>query len=405
MDPTHSTSPQGRRAHILIVDDNQGMRALLGEALKDEGLSVETAASVAEARHGLSHNGDRFDMVVSDINMPVETGFDLLAWIKSEASPVAHLPVLLTTAELPEPEHRLHGLTLGAVDYVVRPVDLREFALRVIHAVENHQRIKFLQGALQDSQSLALVGRLLAASNHEIKNLAAIVQVTADQVARIMETRLPTPTAREIGAVKALQSSSELLVSVARHISDLLEPGASTQTSPLDVVHLCRQVASMMQHRVKPIVLEFDESSGRGPLWGLGHELRLKQVLINLILNGADAIQEYSPDMGGVITLGWGQDHRGCYVTVKDNGIGFPTAGVRTEFEAFATTKKLRGGQGLGLWLCARLIANIGGQLSLASDGLGQGATARLTLQSGKAPLKIMGMEDLEQYFLPEDEL
>ena len=402
---TVKNSPYDGRAHILIVDDNQAMRCLLREALKDEGLSVELAASVAEARHLLLQSGERFDMVVSDINMPEETGFDLLAWIKSEDSPVAHLPVLLTTAELPEAEHRLHGLSLGAVDYVVRPVDLREFALRVLHAVENHQRIKSLQASLQDSQGLALVGRLLAASNHEIKNLAAIVQVTADQVARIVETRVPSPLSRELGAVKALQSSAELLVNVARHISDLLEPSQTCRILPLDMVTLCRQVADMMRHRVKPISIEIDETCGAESLWALGHELRVKQVLINLILNSADAIQEFSPPLGGMITIGWGYDDRGCYIKVKDNGIGFPVAGVRTQFEAFSTTKKLRGGQGLGLWLCARLMQNVGGQLSLASDGVGQGATARITLQAGHPSHHSISSDDLEGYFLPEDQL
>jgi two-component system phosphate regulon response regulator OmpR len=393
------------KARILIVDDNRGMRGLLAEALKDEGLTVELAGSAAEAREMLALDGNRFDMVVSDINMPVETGFDLLTWIKSDKSPVIHLPVLLTTAELPEAEHRLHGLSLGAVDYVVRPVDLREFALRVIHAVENHQRIKSLEKSLQDAHGLSLVGRLLAASSHEIKNLAAIVQVTADQVARIMEARLQAPTVRELSAMKALQSSSELLVNVARHISDLLEPGPSSQRKPVDVVVLCQQVAAMMQHRVRPVALSFDEAWGPGPLWALGHEMRLKQILINLILNGADAIQELGLETGGEIVLGWGGDEEGCYITVRDNGIGLPVPGVRSEFEAFATTKRLRGGQGLGLWLCSRLVENNGGRLSLASDGVGQGVTARISLVRCHSEGSHTVSENLEAYFLADDQL
>jgi signal transduction histidine kinase len=133
--------------------------------------------------------------------------------------------------------------------------------------------------------------------------------------------------------------------------------------------------------------------------------MRLKQVLINLILNGADAIQELGEDTGGEIILGGGEEGGECYITVKDNGIGLPVPGVKSEFAAFATTKRLRGGQGLGLWLCSRLVENNGGRLSLASDGVGRGATALITLPLCHAEIERTVPEDLEAYFLADDQL
>ncbi len=399
--PMNQTSSLMRkvRAHVLVVDDSVAMRKLMQTVLEEEGLSVELAPSVAAARQLLSQDGLRFDIVVSDINMPVETGFDLLKWIKSEQSPIPLMPVLLTTAELPQAEHRLHGLMLGAVDYVVRPVDLREFAVRVIHAIENHQRIRSLETALQDSQGLAMLGRLLAASNHEIKNLASIVTVTADQVARIVESRVPEPSPRETATVKALVESAGLLVDVARHITDLLEPGIPSHRNPINLSVLLPQVVAMMLHRIKPIHIEHESQENSAPIWALGHTLRIKQVLVNLILNAADAIHEFTPDSGGFIRVEWGYHESHTFVLVKDNGIGLSQAGVRAEFVAFATTKKLRGGQGLGLWLCSRLIENIGGRLTLESDGVGKGATARITLPRA-SDLDTSETElDLEQYF------
>ena len=309
------------------------------------------------------------------------------------------MPVLLTTAELPQAEHRLHGLMLGAVDYVVRPVDLREFALRVIHAVENHQRIRALETALQDSQGLAMLGRLLAASNHEIKNLASIVTVTADHVARIVESRVHEPSPRETATVKALTESAGLLVDVARHITDLLEPGIPSHRNPINLSVLLPQVVSMMLLRVRPIHIEYGSEETSGPIWALGHTLRIKQVLVNLILNAADAIHEFTPDCGGFIRVEWGYHESHTFVLVKDNGIGLSHPGVRAEFVAFATTKKLRGGQGLGLWLCSRLIENIGGRLTLESYGVGKGATARITLPRASDCDTSETELDLEQYF------
>ena len=84
---------------------------------------------------------------------------------------------------------------------------------------------------------------------------------------------------------------------------------------------------------------------------------------------------------------------------VIDNGIGLSTPGERTEFQAFDTTKKLRGGQGLGLWLCARLLEGMGGHLSLKSNGVGQGACATITLPRTH-PLPKEDLLDLSQYLV-----
>jgi len=59
---------------------------------------------------------------------------------------------------------------------------------------------------------------------------------------------------------------------------------------------------------------------------------------------------------------------------------------VRREFAAFATTKKLRGGQGLGLWLCSRIIGDMQGTLELSSKGVGTGVTATVSLLRVEAP-------------------
>ncbi|MEI6398583.1 MAG: hypothetical protein WCO71_07430, partial [Pseudomonadota bacterium] len=61
---------------------------------------------------------------------------------------------------------------------------------------------------------------------------------------------------------------------------------------------------------------------------------------------------------------------------------------VRTDFEAFKTTKAIRGGKGLGLWLCSRLACAMGGRIALESKGAGMGATAFIELKHSAAPVK-----------------
>ncbi len=360
-------------------------------------MAVVLAESVKQAKVALDEGRVAFDLVLSDISMPVETGFDLLEWIKRPGSPHAGLPVLLTTAQVPEAENRLKGLAMGAVDYVVRPIELKELVLRSINAIQSFQRVRTLERSLQDSEGLAMVGRLLAASNHEIKNLVGLVSVSAEQTARYFGSACHDPDSQEAKALRSLRDSTALLADVARSMTSLLNPEVAAKTS-FDLAHLTRGVCELTGPRLKPNLIDVRQDLS-APIWALGQPLRVKQVLLNLLLNAGDAIAELGPDEGGRITVSLSQDDTTCTLFVKDNGIGLPEAGERKEFPAFKTTKKLRGGQGLGLWLCSQLISVMGGRLTLASAGVGQGATARLTLPKTEAAPSDAEF-DLDQYFI-----
>lgn len=392
--------PSGLRSGrgVLVVDDNPADLKLVGTLFEEEGLSVRLAGSVAEAKEILKADGTAFDLVLSDISMPGETGFDLLAWIKRDDSPVRELPVLLTTAQLPEAENRLKGLALGAVDYVVRPIDLKELVVRAIKAIEHFRRVKNLEYLLQDSENLAMVGRILAASNHEIKNLAALVKVCADQMERAFP-ELRGETSLRAASLRSLSEAALLLTDVARNASSLLDP-KSSHTRPTNISDLVTGVAKLLESRVRPSRLKVTATAA---LWGQSHDIRLKQVIINLVLNAADAITELEPIEGGLIDVTVSKAGEGVDVTVTDNGIGLSKPGERTDFQAFATTKKLRGGQGLGLWLCSRLVQTMGGKLVLKSAGVGKGAQATVTMRACDPPAHDDADDleiDLEKYLI-----
>jgi two-component system CheB/CheR fusion protein len=319
--------------------------------------------------------------------MPVETGFDLLKWIKKSGSPHGHLPVLLTTAELPQAEHRLKGLSMGAVDYVVRPIELKELVIRSVHAIESYKRIRNLENSLKDTENLALMGRILAASNHEIKNLVSLIKISTDQLNRAYEVGgLSDPTtATSLGA---LNEATTLLTDVARNMTNLINPQAKDLRKPWQIKSLVQSVVNLMVPKVKPFLLTMrpptdSAQSSEKPcdFWILAHDVRVKQVLINLILNAQEAILQCDPPEGGKISISWrlGGGNM-AEIAVYDNGIGLSQLGVKSEFQPFESTKSLRGGQGLGLWLCANLLRHQGGSLSLSSQGVGKGAVAKICL-------------------------
>ena len=337
-----------------------------------------------------------YDLILSDVNMPEESGFDLITWAKLQKAGISDVPVLFITSELPEPEHRIRGLALGAVDYVSRSLDIDELVLRVQHAISNFRRLSRLRKSLEDSEKHALAGRLLAASNHEIKNLATLVKVSTDQLAKIDIANNPNKGDFRSQLIEALRESSSLLVNISRNIGNLVNTRDGV-TAPVDLIHACNQAVLILRPQISPMSLKFTSATS-APCWIAGNRTSIMQVLINLVLNSGDAIRELEIESAGQITISVKSKGENVEVTVTDNGIGFSEAGSRESFTAFESTKHLRGGQGLGLWLCQQLAEAMGGKLTLNSPGPGLGATAVLELNKTNAP--DMSNMDLAKYYV-----
>jgi two-component system, OmpR family, phosphate regulon response regulator OmpR len=125
-------APADDAPHLLIVDDDRRIRSLLSRYLLGEGYRVTTAESAADARARLA--GLDFDLLILDVMMPGETGFDLVKSIRRSST----VPVLILTAR-DAAESRITGLELGADDYVVKPYEPRELSLRIANILKRAQ--------------------------------------------------------------------------------------------------------------------------------------------------------------------------------------------------------------------------------------------------------------------------
>src|SRR5947208_11865536 len=117
--------------HLLVVDDDARLRELLRRYLSDNGFRVTAAADAQEARANLASFA--FDLIVLDVMMPGDSGFDLTRELRAEAASRSgrnpRIPVLLLTA-MAEPEDRINGLEHGADDFLAKPFEPRELVLR-----------------------------------------------------------------------------------------------------------------------------------------------------------------------------------------------------------------------------------------------------------------------------------
>lgn len=113
-----------QKTHILVVDDDDRLRSLLKKFLSEQGFMVTVAADANEARRKLAWYA--FDLMVLDVMMPGESGFELLKTLKDYPL----MPVLMLSA-MGEAEDRIQGLEIGAEDYLVKPFEPKELVLRI----------------------------------------------------------------------------------------------------------------------------------------------------------------------------------------------------------------------------------------------------------------------------------
>ena len=120
--------------HILVVDDDDRIRSLLKEYLNDNKFLVSTAQNSEEAKIRLSHF--KFDLIILDVMMPGQSGYELIKEIKNDDCP----PIILLTAK-GEVQSRIKGLELGADDYIGKPFEPKELLLRINNIISKKIKI------------------------------------------------------------------------------------------------------------------------------------------------------------------------------------------------------------------------------------------------------------------------
>ena len=125
---------ENNKTHILIVDDDNRIRDLLKEYLKENNYIVSTSENAENAKVKLSHL--KFDLIVLDVMMPGQDGYDFTKEIKKKIN----IPIILLTAK-GEVENRIKGLELGADDYLGKPFEPKELLLRIKNIINKNKKI------------------------------------------------------------------------------------------------------------------------------------------------------------------------------------------------------------------------------------------------------------------------
>jgi len=192
-------------AHILVVDDDDGIRDLVKQYLIEKNYLVTTAISAEDAQEKV--NIIKFDLIVLDIMMPGKSGLEFTNEYKSKL----YTPIILLTAK-GETEERIHGLEVGADDYLAKPFEPKELVLRIKNIL-NKTKLKNIKRLIEFGNVKVDLGKhLILKDKKEFK-----INATEKTILEIMINSPGKPFSRyEIGKIINLDKERSIDVIITR---------------------------------------------------------------------------------------------------------------------------------------------------------------------------------------------
>jgi len=247
--------------------------------------------------------------------------------------------------------------------------------------VEAERELEEMRAKLALSERMASIGTLATGVGHEINNPLTFVLANLTFV----QGRLDAP-GEAIADAPALRDALAEAVDGARRVQaiarDLTTFSRANDTSlvPVDLGRVTSSALALASNQIGGRARTVVDVAGAPPV--LANEAQLGQVLLNLVVNAAQAIPEGDVARNEIRVAARREGAR-VVVEVSDTGGGVPREIRDRIFDPFFTTKPVGHGTGLGLWICQRIATAFGGSLELV-DGGARGATFQLALPAAE---------------------
>jgi signal transduction histidine kinase len=409
-------SSDGRPCDILVVDDTPENLTAIEVALDELDYRLVKVQSGKEALRRLLKQD--FALILLDVQMPTMSGFETARLIRARDRS-RHVPIIFITAYDRDDAEVLEAYRLGAVDFLLKPIQPEILKAKASVFVELQRRTQEVERQaeqirahiLQERESWlaeqrsrleaeALKRRIEEQSVHaaELQRLNRRLEEDdrrKDEFIAVLGHELRNPLAPLVNGLELLETASDDAVGRARaamrrqvdHLIRLVD-------DLLDMSRVTRGKIELRRSRVRAgdlidqaVSLATPLISERGHVLATdrtgeevlvdGDEVRLTQVLANLLNNAA----RYT-DAGGRISIGVHAKSEGVEFVVKDNGRGIPKELLPRVFDLFVQEREGGGGLGIGLTLVKQLVGMHDGRVEAESDGTGRGSVFRVWLPS-----------------------
>jgi len=270
--------------------------------------------------------------------------------------------------------HSVGRPILGSSGELVQFVGVSMDVTESKQAEQEHERLRQELANLAHLNRVSTVGELTASLAHEIKQPIGAAVTNADACVRLLNRdQLDVPEARE--AALEMAKDARRAAEIIDRVRSLYQKGSS-QRETIDVNEVIGQMVVMLQNEANRHSVTIRTDLAEGLPTVMADRVQLQQVLLNLMLNGIEAIRDTSGELSIKSKLG---DDSKLLISVTDTGVGLPTKNAGQIFDPFFTTKSQ--GTGLGLAIAQSIVESHGGRI-WATENSDRGATFHFTLPS-----------------------
>jgi len=367
---------------ILVVEDEEIIRMMFKQSFSNWGFKVDTAENGKDALEKCQRGF--FNIVVTDLNMPVMDGMELLKRLKTKWP---YLEVIVVTGYATI-ESAIEAMKLGAYDFILKPVNFDHVQFIInklftkIRAEAENEELREVNTQLMELNEMK--DKFLYITNHEIRTPLTIIKGYID----VLRGLISNPGNEVTETLTILEdTTAELNELVDRmHLLKSLELGEIERDSDLldlkDVLSkVYRELGSLFKLRNIDLRVMVDKK----PLFVTGDYRQVRLLMRELLHNAL----KFTPDKGSaVVKLEFKNDQ--IQYSVKDSGVGIPYDKQKLIFDRFyeiqdvvnhRSSKKdfMGGGLGIGLSMVKEIVEGMKGKIELVSEP-GEGSLFRISL-------------------------
>ena len=384
-----------KRVHALIAEDSPDDVELLLRELRRGGYdctwqNVDTSDAMAEAL-----DREAWDVIFSDWSMPQ---FDALAALEMVKARTLDVPFIIVSGTVGE-NTAVAALRSGAHDFIVKSQ-----LARLVPALEREMREaglrrerRLMQDQLIISDRMASVGLLAAGIAHEINNPLAAILLNLESALGLFDGLAgqdgkPVRAPDLLDSLCDARSAAERVRDIIRDVK-LFSRSSEESAGAVDVCSILDSTLRMAWNEIRHRAKLIKDYASVPPVQA--NESRLGQVFLNLVVNATQAMPEESAERNEIRVATFVDARGRVVVEVADTGSGMPPDVVRRLFTPFFTTKPVGVGTGLGLSICHRIVASLGGEITVESAP-GRGSQFRVHLpparEAERAPAVASGV-------------